>query len=124
MHTPGLPPPDADRSPYLAATGFLDIRHPLVTGFVAAAGATAGTARERAVALFYAVRDRIRYQPYGIGFEPDAYRASAVIRAGHGWCVPKAQVVADFRVHYPGIVARAGAALSPDGAPDAFERRD
>jgi transglutaminase-like putative cysteine protease len=40
------------------------------------------------------VRDRIRYDPYRISFEAAAYRASAVVEAGYGWCVPKAGLLA------------------------------
>ena len=49
---------------------------------------------ERAVALFYAARDRIRYDPYQISGAPADYRASSVALAGHGWCVPKASLLA------------------------------
>lgn len=94
MHLPDLPAAGADPAPYLAATDFFDLEHPLVSAFVRDAGATAGSPRERAVALFYAVRDLIRYDPYGVGFEAPAYRASAVIAAGRGWCVPKAGLLA------------------------------
>ena len=79
VHLPDLPAPCADPAPYLAATDFFDLEHPLVSAFVRDAGAAAGSPRERAVALFYAVRDRIRYDPYGLSFEASAYRASAVI---------------------------------------------
>ncbi len=94
LHLPDLPSPDADPAPYLARTEFFDLEHPLLVEFVHQATAGAETPRERAVALFYAVRDRIRYDPYGLVFEPEAYRASAVIAAGRGWCVPKAGLLA------------------------------
>lgn len=91
IHLAGLPgAPDG----YLGATGFFDIDHPAVRSFVDAAIVGAHDARERAVALFYAVRDRIRYDPYRITFARDAYRASQVIEAGYGWCVPKAGLLA------------------------------
>jgi hypothetical protein len=35
-----------------------------------------------------------------------------------------ARVVADFRMHCPGIVACASTAGPPEGAPDAFEQHD
>lgn len=44
--------------------------------------------------MFYAVRDRIRYDPYRISFDPIQYRASSVLAAGYGWCVPKAVLLA------------------------------
>jgi len=50
--------------------------------------------RGRAVRLFYAVRDRIRYDPYRISLADDAYKASNVLAAGYGWCVSKAGLLA------------------------------
>lgn len=94
LHLPGLPSADADPSPYLAATGFFDLDSPALRAFVDNAVEGAETPRERAVALFYAVRDRIRYTPYGLSFDPVSYRASEVLRSGQGWCVPKAGLLA------------------------------
>ena len=90
---PELPPP-YDGTPYLGATAFFDIDHPTVRGFVDEAIGDAASARERAVRLFYAVRDRIRYDPYNLTYDPRDYRASSVIAAGRGWCVPKAGLLA------------------------------
>ncbi|MCL4746789.1 MAG: transglutaminase family protein [Burkholderiaceae bacterium] len=91
IHQSGLPQATEG---YLEPTEFLDFSHPLVREFTAAAVGDASTDRERAVRLFYAVRDRIRYDPYRISFDAIDYRASSVIEAGHGWCVPKAAVLA------------------------------
>ena len=91
LRSPGLP---SRTEGYLGATEFFDIDHPEVRSFTARAVGDAATARARAVKLFYAVRDRIRYDPYRISFDPQAYRASAVIAAGYGWCVPKAGLLA------------------------------
>jgi len=94
-HLPGLPPPDGDLAPYRAATAFFDLDDPQMLAFVdEALDGCRDHARDKAVALFNAVRDRIRYDPYGLVFEPAAYRASAVIAQGRGWCVPKAGVLA------------------------------
>lgn len=97
VHLPGLPGAThagPELEPYLAATRFLDHETPEVRRFVSEAIGDASDARTRAVRLFYAVRDRIRYDPYRISYEPDAYRASQVIRDGYGWCVPKAGLLA------------------------------
>ena len=82
------------RAALLAPTAFLDFQHPSIQRFIDAAGASTGSPIDRAVALFYAVRDRIRYDPYRISAEPDDYRASSVADAAHGWCVPKASLLA------------------------------
>lgn len=94
LHLSALPGADADPAPYLAETPFFDIGHPAVQAFVRETVAGLDGERERAVALFYAVRDRIRYDPYGLVFDPPAYRASSVLAAGRGWCVPKAGLLA------------------------------
>lgn len=91
IHTKGLP---TSPEGYLGPTPFFDIEHPTVREFVASAVGDASTDRERAVRLFYAVRDRIRYDPYRVVLDAPAYLASAVIEAGYGWCVPKAGLLA------------------------------
>ena len=91
LHYPGLP---STTEGFLGATEYFDIGHADVRAFAHAATGDAGDDRTRAVRLFYAVRDRIRYDPYRISFDPGAYRASSVIAAGYGWCVPKAGLLA------------------------------
>jgi transglutaminase-like putative cysteine protease len=51
-------------------------------------------ARELAVALYYAVRDGIQYEIYGVDFARDAMRASAVLERGRGLCIHKSIVYA------------------------------
>lgn len=77
----------------LAPTPFLDSDHPAVVAF-AREHACGATDRERAVALNLAVRDGFRYDPYRIDLSPHGMRASTVLAQGHGWCVPKATLLA------------------------------
>lgn len=91
LHCPGLP---AGTDGYLGATEYFDIDHPSVRRFTQQAIGDATGERERAVRLFYAVRDQIRYDPYRVSFDPQTYRASSVIDAGYGWCVSKAGLLA------------------------------
>lgn len=49
---------------------------------------------ENAIALYYWVRDEIRYNPYSVGGEIHDYRASVTLDAKQGWCVPKAILLA------------------------------
>jgi transglutaminase-like putative cysteine protease len=79
---------------YLAPTSYLDHGHPLVARFTDEALVGASTAREKAVRLFYAVRDLIRYDPYSIRLEPESFRASHVVEAGRHFCIPKAVLLA------------------------------
>jgi transglutaminase-like putative cysteine protease len=85
---------DVVEAKYLAATPILDSDHAAVRRF---AGVTVGGSQEpveRAVKLYYAVRDGIRYDPYAPFYRPEHYRASRVLAAGRGYCVQKAALLA------------------------------
>jgi transglutaminase-like putative cysteine protease len=62
---------------------------------------------ENAVALYYWVRDEIRYNPYGIAMTAETLAASHTLEAGEGWCVPKAALLAAL-CRSVGIPARLG----------------
>lgn len=96
-------PPDAA---CLAPTALLDSDHPDVVAF-ARCHAVGANDRERAVALYLAVRDGFRYDPYRIDLSPAGMRASTVLATGHGWCVPKAALLA-AAARAAGIPARVG----------------
>ena len=89
----------------LAPTPLIDSDHPAVVAF--SRRATGATVRERAVSLYYLVRDEFRYDPYRIDLSPDGMRASRVLEAGYGWCVPKAALLA-AAARAAGIPARVG----------------
>lgn len=61
----------------------------------------------RAVALYLAVRDGFRYDPYRIDLSVQGMKASTVLAHGHGWCVPKAALLA-AACRAAGIPARVG----------------
>jgi len=75
-------------------TSFVDSDAPAVVAFARDAARGRADARERAIALYYAVRDRITYTPYCDFRAPETYRASAVLAKGAGFCVGKAAVLA------------------------------
>lgn len=79
---------------YLAPTETLNFDDPAVALFADEAVEGAATQRERAVRLFYAVRDRIRYDPYHLTLTPDGFSAAAVARDGRAFCIPKAVLLA------------------------------
>ena len=79
---------------YLRPTAFIDADHPRVRELAETAAAGAADPTERAVRLYYAVRDGLRYDPYGIDFSREGFTASAVIARGKGYCVAKATVLA------------------------------
>jgi transglutaminase-like putative cysteine protease len=77
----------------LAPAALIDSDHPTVVDF-AMRHATGETDVDRAVALYYAVRDGFRYDPYRIDLSPAGMRASTVLAKGYGWCVTKAALLA------------------------------
>ncbi|MFZ4652304.1 MAG: transglutaminase-like domain-containing protein [Rubrivivax sp.] len=90
----------------LAPTPLLDSDHPAVQAF-AQQHAQGEDARTRAVALYHAVRDGFRYDPYRIDLSPDGMRASSVLDKGFGWCVTKGALLA-AAARAVGIPARLG----------------
>ncbi len=75
-------------------TSFVDSDAPGVVAFARDAAGGHRDARARAIALYYAVRDRITYTPYCDFRAAETYRASAVLAKGAGFCVGKAAVLA------------------------------
>lgn len=79
---------------YLQPTSFIDSDAPAVIEFARAACENVSTDIERGVNLYYAVREAVRYNPYGIGFEPEKYKAGWVLHKKVGFCIQKAILLA------------------------------
>ncbi len=84
----------------------IDSDHLAVINF-ARQHAPEGTEQERAVALYYAVRDGFRYDPYHCDISAHGMKASTLITQGVGWCIPKATLLA-AACRATGIPARLG----------------
>ncbi len=80
--------------PALRATEFLDHDTAAVREFVARSTRARGTPVERAVDLYYAVRDGVRYEVYGADLSRRGLRASTVAAARSGMCVHKSVLFA------------------------------
>ncbi len=79
----------------LGVTAFLDHDSDEVREFVRSVLTSAElTPHERAIELYYAVRDRVRYEVYGADLSRDGLRASQVVRAGTGMCIHKSVLYA------------------------------
>jgi transglutaminase-like putative cysteine protease len=91
---------------YLQPGVFIDSDHPTVVAY-AHEQVRGVTDVERAVSLYYAVRDGIRYNPFLDFTVESAYRASACLAAGEGFCVGKAALLAAC-ARAEGIPARVG----------------
>jgi transglutaminase-like putative cysteine protease len=78
---------------FLSPGSFIDSDHPAVVAF-AGEHAKGDTPLERSVSLYYAVRDRIRYNPFLDFSQDSAFRASQCILTGEGFCIGKAALLA------------------------------
>lgn len=92
---------------WLRATEILDADHPSIRAFAAANAGTAADPVARAVRLYYAVRDGLRYDPYAADSSAAGLRASAVLASGRGYCVSKAGLLT-AAARAAGIPARPG----------------
>jgi transglutaminase-like putative cysteine protease len=91
---------------FLQPGAYIDSRNESIAQFVNTK-ARGSDGRERAVSLYYAVRDEIRYNPF-IDCSSDAvFRASDVLAAGEGFCVGKAALLAAC-ARAAGVPARVG----------------
>jgi transglutaminase-like putative cysteine protease len=91
---------------YLQPGRFVDGDHPAVVAF-SKKNAAGENNREKAVSLYYAIRDGIRYNPFQNFTLDSVYRASSCLEAGEGWCVPKAALLAAC-ARVAGIPSRVG----------------
>jgi transglutaminase-like putative cysteine protease len=90
---------DIDLQPYLEPTFFLDYDTQEVADFAAAVCAGRTTPAAKATALYYAVRDRILYDPYNLQYARTAMRASSILQKKSGYCVAKAVLLAAVGRH-------------------------
>ena len=96
-----------DLQAYLQPTTFVDSDHPAVIAFARRAGGESGTDLERAVRLYYAVRDEFRYDPYGVEMTEMGMKGSSVLARGNGFCITKGALMA-AACRALGIPARLG----------------
>lgn len=91
---------------YARPGALIDSDHPEIVAW-ALRVAGEGSDRDKALRLYYAVRDEVRYDPYNTPMKAEAYRASTTLRAGHGYCVNKAGLMAAV-CRAVGLPARVG----------------
>ena len=91
---------------YLSPADFIDSADPGVASF-SRKFSVGETPREKAMALYYAVRDGIRYNPFLDFSSPEVFRASSVLRRREGFCIGKAALLA-AAARVAGIPARVG----------------
>jgi transglutaminase-like putative cysteine protease len=107
MKTPAPGADSNDLSSYRTPGRYVDSDHPAVIAFARRVAAPSMTPREIAVKLYYAVRDEFLYDPYYFDTSVEGLKASHVIEAGRGFCVPKAALLA-AAARVLGVPARLG----------------
>lgn len=75
---------------FLQPTAVIDCDHAAIIDFAHQTTAGLSQPRDRAIQLYYQIRDGIRYDPYRIDLSVPGMRASTTLKSGWGWCVPKA----------------------------------
>jgi transglutaminase-like putative cysteine protease len=83
-----------DMQPYLQPSPVVDSDNRAVVEFAEEHAGDSTDQGEKAVTLYYAVRDGIRYDPYSINLSSEGLRASTTLQSGRGWCVAKAVLLA------------------------------
>lgn len=79
---------------YLSPTAIIDSDNKkIIEHAMATIGDGAKQPIEKAVKLYYAVRDGIWYDPYYPFYLPEHYRASNILKSGRGYCVCKASLL-------------------------------
>ncbi len=79
---------------FLQSTEFIDSDAVNIIDFAEETIRKSQSQQEQAIALYYRVRDGIRYTPYLDFGDPEMYRASSVLRNGYGFCISKASLLA------------------------------
>ena len=92
---------------YVQPSATIDSQHPAVSAFARENAGDAPDPGQKAIRLYYAVRDGIRYDPYSIELTVESLKASHTLSVGRGWCVPKAILLA-AACRAMGIPARLG----------------
>ena len=92
---------------YLSATDIIDSNHPDILAFAEEKIGDAKDDIDKAVRLYYAVRDGIWYDPYYPFYLPEHYRASNVLKGRRGFCIPKLSLLCAAG-RASGIPSRAG----------------
>jgi len=91
---------------FLSPGRYVDSDHPDVIAF-ARKHAKGTTDVERAVSLYYAVRDAVRYNPFLDFSKDESFRGSVCLQKGEGFCIGKAALLAAC-ARAVGIPARVG----------------
>jgi transglutaminase-like putative cysteine protease len=88
-----------DLQNYLKPTFFLDYDTKELADFATTVCSGSDTPAEKAIALYYAVRDQVNYDPYDLKYSRTAMKASSILQKKSGYCVSKAVLLAAVARH-------------------------
>jgi transglutaminase-like putative cysteine protease len=92
---------------YLEPNYYVDSDHPEIIAFAAQHTAGIDSPKAQAIALFYAIRDGFRYNPYQVILDPKVLKASFLLSKKDGYCIEKSNLLAAC-ARAVGIPARLG----------------
>lgn len=97
-----------DHKKYLRATAIFNADHKYIVDYaLSVIKDSSQDPVNKAVKLYYAVRDDIWYDPYSPFYLPEHYRASNILKRGRGYCVGKASLLCTLG-RFCGIPSRVG----------------
>ncbi len=79
---------------HLQPTPIIDSNHESVQSFAHQHAGNSNNPIDQAINIYYAVRDKIRYNPYRFELSENGLKASTSLKLGEAWCVPKAALLA------------------------------
>ncbi len=91
----------------LQPTYFIDYDNKVVQDFIKENTENNQSDKEKVVSLYYAVRDKIKYDPYHIILKKEKLRSSEVLTRQFGYCVEKALLLVSC-IRGAGIPAKIG----------------
>ena len=83
-----------DLQEYLEPTEYIESEHPDVIALVESVISPEMTQIEKAIAIYYKVRDGIIYNPYVRDFDRESFKASYILKTKKSFCIPKAILLA------------------------------
>lgn len=92
---------------YLKPARYLDSDHERVISYAREHTRGIPTRKDQALALYYAIRDGFRYNPYILDLSTEGLKASNLTRRNYGYCVEKAALLA-ASARVLGIPSRVG----------------
>jgi transglutaminase-like putative cysteine protease len=75
---------------FLSPTRYIDSDSSEIIDAAGICTAGLSTDKEKAIAIFYSVRDRIKYNPYMFSLDKTAFIASGILKRSEGFCIQKA----------------------------------